>query len=121
MGIAHGADVANQETTFEPQLLSYLRGCRVEAESIGLHSIFDNGNLFRGNVPVPHQVALEGWRHNHDAGSATVKESGDCAQRFMEQGSFTGCADGRERFRPKIAHFEDEGDALPKRQPSKTT
>ncbi len=63
------------------------------------------------------QVVLVGRRHDDYAIGTTVKKSGDCAQRAMEQGSFAARADGRERFRPKIAHFEDEGDALPKRQP----
>ena len=117
MRIAHGADVANQKTVFEIQLLSHFHRCRIEPEKIGLHSILDNGNLCCGNVPVPDQVILEGWRHDDYAVGATVKESGDGAQRAMEQCSFAARADGRERFRPKIAHFEDERNALPPRQP----
>jgi len=45
--------------------------------------------------------------HDNDAVGAVVKKSGDCSQRAMEQGSFAARADGRQRFRPKIAHFED--------------
>jgi len=63
------------------------------------------------------RVVLEGRRHDNDAVGAAVKKSSDCAQRAMEQASFAAHADGRERFRPKIAHFENEGNVLPPRQP----
>ncbi len=98
-------------------MLSHFHRRRVETEEVGLHAILDDGNLGCGNIPVTHQVILEGRRHDNDAVGATIKKSGDCAQRAMEQGSLAARADGRERFRPKIAYLEDEGDALPKRQP----
>ena len=117
MRIAHRADVADQKAIFELQLLSHLGRGQVDPEQIGLDTVLDNGNLCRGDVPVADQVILEGRRHDDYAVGATVEKSGDRAQGAMEPGSFTARADGRKRFRPKIAHFEDERNALPKRQP----
>src|SRR5208337_4728925 len=75
------------------------------------------GNPGRGNVPVTQQVILEGRRHDDNAFGMTVKKSGDGAQCAMKQGCFAARADGGERFRPKIAYFENEWDTLPKRDP----
>src|SRR5450631_4641852 len=105
MRIAHGADVANQKTIFDLQLLTHFLRCRVEPEKIGLHAILDNGNPGYGNVPVADQVVFEGCCHDDDPVGTPVEKSGDCAEGAMEQASFAARADSRKRFWPKIAHF----------------
>ncbi len=107
----------NHKTTFYLQSLSHLGRRRIKVEKIGLDAILDYGNPGRRNVPVADQVVLEGWRDDYDPVGTTVKKSGDGAQGAVEQASLTADADGCERFGPQIAHFEDEGKALPKRDP----
>src|SRR5208337_2519865 len=75
------------------------------------------GNLVRGNIPVTHQVILEGRRHDYNAFGMTVKKSRYGAQGAMKQGPFAARTDGRKRFRPKIADLEDEGDTFPQCDP----
>src|SRR5271166_5215600 len=96
MCIAYCADVANQETILDLQLLAHFQGCRVEAKEIGLDSIFDNKNPFGGNTPIAHEVVFEGGRHDDDASGVAIEKAGDCAQGAMEQGSFGARANSRE-------------------------
>ena len=119
MGVAHRADVADQEFAFSIQLAAYglVGHVRLRLEKIGFDSVFNDGDFFFGDAPVFDEMFAKSGRDYYDAVCFLIKKSGDFGERVMQQRIFVADSDGDERLRPEVADFEDEGNLSRESEP----
>ena len=69
VGVAHRADVADQEFAFSIQLAAYglVGHVWLRLEEIGFDSVFDDGDFFFGDAPVADEMFAKGGRDDDDA------------------------------------------------------
>jgi len=79
VGVAHGADIADEKFFFGVELAAdgSVGGVGLGREEIGLDAVFDDGNFFYGDAPVVDEMSAEGWSDNDNLVGAVVEESGD--------------------------------------------
>src|SRR6266481_4449812 len=110
---AHGTDVAHDELPFQVQACSDFVAGLARRKQLRLDSVFDDGNPRRRELPMLHEVIFKSWGYDDEVAGVPVEERRNCAERAMKQRILASSTNRSKSLRPKVAHFEHKGNALP--------